>query len=1110
MRVGVLGAAEARLEGAPVDLGTRKQRALLAALALHRGRPVGADTIVDLLWGAAPPAAVTTTLQGYVARLRRALEPDRLPRSPSEVLVTQQPGYALLLPGEALDAGRFEAAVVAAHEHLGAGVAATGELVSPLPAARLELLAGELTDALSLWRGQPYADLEDAAAAQAERARLEELRATALEDRAVAALALGRHGTVAGELEGLTATYPLRERFWALRALALTRAGRQAEALEVLRQIRELLAEELGLEPGAELQALQTAVLRQDPALAWEPPRAGGVVEAIRPARVPATRPTVAAWPLVGRDDQLAALVGLLEQSTAQPVFAVVTGDPGIGKSRLCAELAATAGEGTTVVVGRCSQDEGAAPLYPWARVLSELGHALPSDTGPGEPEEGSGRFRAWEAIARTVLEASRERHLLVVLDDLHWADTSTLRVLRLLAESAEAGQLMVVSTWRHQPPPTGLLAEVAEALARRHALRLQLTGLTAQEAGEIVTSVTSAAPTALEADSLRARTDGNPFFLVEYSRLARERGDLAALLAEEHPPAAVQDVLTRRIAALPGPTARALRFAAVLGREFDVPALAGVLGDDADDVLDAIEPALAAGLVREDGVDRMRFAHALVRDTVDAGLSRSRRGRMHARAAETLEGVPGRENEVARHWLASGSQHVARAWPAAITAAAAARHVFAYDEAADLLGDAVRTVAQDPGASDEDQYAVLMERAYALQLTGNWIDLRPVIHRAIDAATTLDQRVAAATQSLTLALWQAAHHGEVDEIVVGALREALEELPAGDHPLRCRVMLSLAGEIYYGSTPQEREALANEGVAMARRLADPDLLQWALLSATTTVWRGGTAGQRLAMTGEAADLARAAGDRLALSAALTLRAVAAGELGLVDEFPDLVREAREHAEAQRHLYAHLVLDAFEVPWHAMRGEFGEVERLIAGMARLGARMSLRQFEDALNGSIAMQLMWSGQGEALIGIVHEIEQTSILPVASTAAALLGRAGRLEEARDYLETHPVEMEIDSWFSPMMWAMAAEAAAYVGRRDLASSAYAHLAPLAGRPACAGSGTALGPVDAFLALAAHTTGERDLAIRHADDAERLCAEWRIPLAATWWAELRGRFGF
>src|SRR5690349_20240735 len=264
---------------------------------MRRGQPVGQDALVDLLWGDAPPTAVTATLQGYVARLRRALEPDRPPRAPSEVLVTQQTGYSLVLPDDALDAARFEEAVGSVHERLGAG------MTSDLAAPELEELFDRLNEGLSLWRGLPYTELEDAPAAQAERARLEELRAMAMEDRAVAALGLGRHAMVAGELEVLTSTYPLRERLWGLRALALTRSGRPADALEVLRQVRELLADELGLEPGAELRSLQTAVLRQDPSLEWTGPPSIPQQRAVSPPPGDGFE-----WPLVGRDDQLAAL----------------------------------------------------------------------------------------------------------------------------------------------------------------------------------------------------------------------------------------------------------------------------------------------------------------------------------------------------------------------------------------------------------------------------------------------------------------------------------------------------------------------------------------------------------------------------------------------------------------------------------------------------------------------------------------------------------------------------------------------------------------------------------------------------------------------------------
>jgi DNA-binding SARP family transcriptional activator/outer membrane murein-binding lipoprotein Lpp len=1100
--VGILGAAEARLDGQPVDLGTRKQRALLAALAMHRGRPVLPDVIVDLLWGESPPTAVSATLQGYVARLRRALEPDRPARAPSEILVTQQSGYALLLPDEALDAARFESVVSAAHRQLGGGV--TPDLP---PADELESLFADLSSALGLWRGLAYTELEDAPAAQAERARLEELRAIALEDRAVAALGLGRHAVVAGELEVLTATYPLRERLWGLRALALTRSGRQADALEVLRQVRDLLADELGLEPGAELRTLQTAVLRQDPALEWTAPS-----QRPQPARV---RASDFGWPLVGRDDQLSALVGLLEQSDEQPVFAVVTGEPGIGKSRLCAELAVVAAsEGTTVLAGRCSQDDGAPPLYPWAKVLSELGRDLPSDSGPAAAHEDSGtQFRAWEAIARTVLDAAQDRHLLVILDDLHWADTSTLRVLRLLAESADSGRLMVVATWRPEPPPTGLLAGVAETLARRHALRLELVGLSAEEAGEIVTSVAESSPTNNEANALRARTDGNPFFLVEYARLAREGGDLAALLAEEDPPAAVHDVLTRRIAALPEGTAKVLRFAGVLGRQFDVPTLAAALEADEDDVLDDLDAALAAGLVREDGVDRMRFAHALVRDTVYAGLSQTRRARMHVRAAESLAGRPGREGEVARHWLAAGPQHAAEAWRAGMGAAEAARRVFAYDEAVELLRSAVKAIEEDVAATPDEHYAALMELARAEQRIGNWIGLRGIVHRALRVAGEMDdvhRQLRAATLLTTNALWQAGQYGDVDHGVITILRRCLDRLPPEDSVARCQGMVSLAAEIYYSTTHLEREALCVEAVAMARRLGDREVLLWTLLATSLGTWRPGSARARLASMDEAADLARQLGDGIGLSTAMTLQCSASAELGLIDQTDRLVARAREQALGERHLYALLVLDGMEIPWYAMRDDFERVDQLLQDMTRLHERMAVIQSGDALMGALLMRMMWAGQEDEIVAVLSELTRVRVMPVETSVAALMCRVGRIEEAKAYLDGKTIDLSPHWWFSTMVSAMAAEAALYTGRTDLAASAYDGLWEFRGQLAAAGSGTALGPVDAFLAMAAATTGERELATRHAEDAARLCEQWRIPLAAEWFAGIRQSFGF
>jgi DNA-binding SARP family transcriptional activator len=1094
VRVGVLGAAEARLDDRALDLGTRKQRAVLAALALRRGQAISPDVLVDLLWGERPPAAVMATLQGYVSGLRRALEPDRAPRAEPTVLVTRSGGYALELPaGGTLDADELEAAVTSVHAQLGQGL-----VVPAGDTARLEQLHAALDRALALWRGTPYAELGDAPEAVAERARLEELRVVALEDRAAAALALGRHATVAGELESLTVRHPLRERLWGLRAIALVRSGRQAEALDVLRQVRTLLDEELGLEPGAELRDLQTAVLRQDPALAWQDPRAS-------PASARASTPSPFAWPLVGRDDELAALVGLLDRSAHEPAFAALTGEPGIGKSRLCAELAEHArAEGVTVVAGRCSQDDGAPPLYPWSAILAALGH----DLSPGGGEDSAARFRAWQAIVDTVLDEARERQLLVVLDDLHWADSSTLRVLRLLAERAEEGRLLVVATWRDEPPPTGQLAVVAEMLARRHALRLQLGGLSEDEAREVVGSVAATTPTTREAGALRERTDGNPFFLVEYARLARDRGDLTALLAEPDPPAAVQDVLVRRVATLSESSAGTLRTAGVLGREFDVPTLAELLGADEEAVLDALDPPLAAGLVRESGVDRFRFAHALVRDAVYAALPRSRRARVHARAAAVLAAAGQREGEVARHWLAAGPSYADRAWRAARDAARVARELYAHDEAVELLTAALEVLGSDHA---EDRFALLLEIGRCHRQVDDLVHLREVVHEALALVPDDPTRQLEAVGMLvTRGLWQSGTFGQVDRVVVSTLRRCLDVLPVGDSPERCRAMVGLATEIYYDSTPQERTALCEEALAMARRIDDPRLLLDSMLAAPLSIWTPAQAQLRADLTAEAAGLARELGDREALGTALALHANALSELGRVAGLFEEIATARAQAEEGRQLFVQLFLDGLEIAWRSMRGETEEIAELLAHMIAMHEAVDVPQTSDGVLGAMTTQLLWGDTDQVLAGMIDQIEAVQVMPINATVARVLARVGRDEEARASLDLVEDELSTGWWFSLYTLAMTVEAALRLQVPATAASAYAALAPFAGRPACAGSGTIVGVVDMFLAMAARTTGERDLAARHADDAVRLCAEWEIPLAGEWFARVREEFGF
>ncbi len=1116
MQLRVLGPIEATRDGEDLELGAPKSRALLSALALSVGRPVPVDTLLDTLWGQAAPPGAMTTLQSYVSGLRKVLEPGRARRTPAAVLVTVAPGYALMVPPELLDARRFAEVVAVEHRQLSASV-----LTSQRSRGELEQSRSRVEEALALWRGEAYAELGDAPAAVAERARLEELKLLAQEARAAAGLLLGEHASIAADLEQLTTAHPLRERPWTLRALALVRSGRQADALDALRQLREVLSDELGLDPGTGVRDMQARILAQDPALEWSPPPEGtstasadserpGQWSVAAPARSvpgPSSQVGTASWPMLGRDHELARLVAALDRATSgETTFAVLSGDPGIGKSRLATELMHRARQqGVRAVLGRCSQDDGAPPLYPWRSILSAL------DRPSAEPQGEGSDFAAWESVVTALVSAAREEPLLVVLDDLHWADTATLRVLRLLVESAPVVPLVVVATWRSRPIATGALADVAEVLGRGHAIRIELDGLDESAAAGIVAAVTEREPEDAQARALHERTDGNPFFLVEYSRLAGTGRELAELLAEPDPPTVVQEVVARRLQRLPDATRQILETASVIGRQVELAVLADCTGHDEDALFDLLDPAQASGLVREVGVDRFTFEHALVRDTLYVRLSPSRRARQHSTVARALGRHANRETEEARHWLAAGPACAAQAWRAAAAAGEVAMRAHAHPEASALFASALEAQTQDPASSPRDWYDVLVQRAVADRWAGRWDQLTATAQEAVGIADDLgDVVLAAEAATLTLrgGLWQSARHGAVHTSLVAALRRSLDALPPGDSALRCRCLAVLAGEIYYAGGVEERRALVDESIAMARRLDDRPLLLDVVTAAYTAIWVPETADRRRALAEEAIVIAREVGDTHAEVVAAVQTAFVLGELGRPQEMWERQREALAGAERMRMTYAELALQSLVIPWRAMAGDVVECDRLLAEVVRMVKESELAQGEDAIGGNLACLVVWRDDfplsEDLLVGL-----SSSSMPTGSTVAFVLWRDGQEERARAWLEEHPPNLAPVDWYSLLNWGCAAAMGAYTGNPALASKAYALLAPYEGRSCVAGSGVASGPVDAYLALAAVATGEQALATRHADAAELLAEAWEIPLFALWWRGQRDLFG-
>jgi predicted ATPase/DNA-binding SARP family transcriptional activator len=453
-------------------------------LLLRAGEAVSTDELVEALWPQAPPANALTALQGYVLQLRRLLEPETSDGR-YQILVTKPTGYALAIEPEQLDLRRFERLLVKGRTLLAAGSATDS--------------ADVLREALGLWRGPPLSDFRYDTFTQAAVIQLEELRLACLEERIGADLALGRHTELVGELESLVDEHPLRERPRGQLMLALYRARRQAEALEVYQSFRRLVAEGLGIEPSAELRKLQTAILRQDSFLAVEPAE----IAARRHIPAPAT-------PIIGRNSEQAELSALLITEGARLV--TITGPGGVGKTRLAIEVASELAESFTGGVFFVAL----APLQDAALVPSAIAGAL------GVRESGD------QPLLETLKGHLRNQRALLVLDNFeHVLDAAHVAAellagapalailatsrgpLHLYGEHEHALEPLALPDPNRTPAPAELASVDSVALfhARARAVnrRFELTAANANAVAEICERL-DGLPLALELAAARAK----------------------------------------------------------------------------------------------------------------------------------------------------------------------------------------------------------------------------------------------------------------------------------------------------------------------------------------------------------------------------------------------------------------------------------------------------------------------------------------------------------------------------------------------------------------------------------------------------------------------------
>lgn len=742
MEYRILGPVEVVADGSHVDVGGPMERTLLARLLLPPGHAVSPSTLIDDLWEGEPPDTAAASLRVRVSKLRKALAGA----GASDVLRREPSGYVLRLSEtDKVDAFAFESQLQEGRAALKAGSPATA--------------TGLLDAALSCWRGPALADVATAPFARVEVARLEEEHLAGMGDRVDARLALGEHAEVLPELDALCARNPLHERLWAQLMIALYRCDRQADALAAYRRLQDVLRDEVGIGPSAQLVDLERRILKQAPDLtapALPPmlPLPSGQAPSVVTG-LPEPLKALIGSPFVGRATAVAQLRDALTAARAGSLrCTLLSGEPGIGKTRLAAEFAAEAQrDGVSVLYGRCDED-AVVPYQPFvealrrwvARLSDEERAAIPSAErlahlvpelgdlagGRSRDEAELERYRLYEAVASALVHAARSTSVLFVIDDLHWADRPTVQLLRHIVRTRAAAPLFILGSYRDtdlgrdQP-----LAAALVELPREHGFAtFNVRGLHESDIAQLFERSVEhgIGRKGLElARALAEITNGNPFYieqvissLVDTGTLVQRAGRttvdgaVAALMI----PDGVTATVKRRLARLSRRCHDALNAATVVGREFELDVVARMMEWTPELVLEPIEEALDAGLVREvpgSGVrPRYSFVHALVQQALYTSLSLARRRHLQVHAASAIEqeyatDLDAHVATIARHLRAAGTAaDRAKTVDYSIRAMRRARRVFAFEEAIHH-GETALELA-DSAALDAGNHARLLE----------------------------------------------------------------------------------------------------------------------------------------------------------------------------------------------------------------------------------------------------------------------------------------------------------------------------------------------------------------------------------------------------------------
>ncbi len=1113
-----------RLRGKQVPL-------LLAYLVLNRGRHVGRDELIGALWPNQAPVSQDAALRTLLSRLRSTLGASTLAGRDELILTLPEPVW--------ID---MEAAATEMTQALDALAQDDARRAWALAQVPLNIASrGLLPGTQATWLEAP-------------RRELEEVHLLALEVIGAAGLVMG--GTQVQSAERAARTLiesePYRESGYVLLMEALATRGNVAEGLRVFDRLRTLLRDELGTSPSREAIAAHERLVRPR-GVAGESTADGdrarnpgvSIAEDWVGIPLPAELRHRGQGPLIGRATELAQLEEEWELACREARsgrLVLLAGDAGIGKTTLIADVARRVhDEGATVLAGR-SPRETVVPYQPilealrhWAlnaslsdlratareygselaRLIPELRRRAPDLPPPPADEPETERYRLFEAVVGLLTELSRLAPVLLVLDDLQWADRPTLLLLRHLARATSPARVLILAAYRSTERRGDTFTNALTELQRdRLASQLEIRGLSEPDTAELVARRAGESPSRSFAHALYEETEGNPFFVEEIVRHLLEAGvragsATASELQSFGLPEGVKQVIAWRLSRLEPSAIELLRVAAVIGRDVDAALLERVVLQAEEEFLGALEEALAAGLLVEadDRPGAYLFSHALIRETLYEGMSVPRRARIHKRVGEAIEAAQGRRQgrylpELAYHFTraVADEEDAEEAITYALRAAEQVTTMLAHEEAAEHYARALDVLARFQPEAIARRCELLVALGEARVRGGERAQGSTAFREAAALAEQLGDGDALARAAIGASRRYVQPPGVVDGELIAMIERALELQP--DRTLvRVRLLSCLCGALYYSPDRERMPALSQEAAEIAAELGDPEARAYACGAQRRVLWDPPHLQERVEASTEMLTLAREIGNlelQLQAHAWLVVDLLERGDRDAVDAQMEAFKAGADRL--RQPLFEWNVL-----LWEGMRALLtGSLDRADQFAAKALAAGGPAEAVTATQ-YYAIQLLAIRREQGRMG---ELEHAARRLVAdnpsrpawrAALANLLCEEGRLPEAEEEFERlaakdfEDVPRDLD-WIIAMT--LLSDVCADLGDARRAALLYAMLEPYAEVNVVIGfAAVCLGSAASFLGKLAATMGQPELAAEHFERALAANAELLAP---------------